>query len=98
MRTFTGAIVSNRMRRTVVVRVERLRRHPKYRAYQRVSRRLKAHAEEALALQMGDVGRIAETRPLSREKRWKVTEVIRRRAPTGQESEVTGVEAPGTGL
>lgn len=87
MRTLQGVITSNRMAKTVVVRVDRLRRHPKYRKYERVSSHLKAHAEDAASLLPGDVVRIAETRPLSKEKRWRVYEVVRRaRARAVQEA------------
>lgn len=78
MRILQGTVASNRMSKTVVVRVDRLRRHPKYRKYERVSSRFKAHAEDAGALHPGDVVRIVETRPLSKDKRWRVREVIRR--------------------
>lgn len=81
MRILQGTVISNRMTKTVVVRVVRLVRHPLYRKYYRLSRAYKAHAEDAAAHQPGDVVRIAETRPRSKEKRWKVVEVIER-APT----------------
>lgn len=78
MRTLQGAIVSNRMRRTVVVRVDRLTRHPKYRKYYRVSRKFKADVEDEKAYHLGDVVEIKEVRPISKEKRWRVVEVVRR--------------------
>lgn len=78
MRTFQGTIISNRMQKTVVVRVDRLRQHPKYRKYYRVSEKFKAHADGAPAYAIGDVVEIAETRPLSKEKRWKVVALVRR--------------------
>ncbi len=77
MRTLEGTIVSNRMQKTVVVRVDRLRQHPKYRKYYRVSRKFKAHVEDATSHAVGDRVEIVEARPLSREKRWKVARVIR---------------------
>lgn len=80
MRTFVGTVVSNRMRRTIVVRVDRLVRHPKYGKRYRAARRFKAHAEDERDYRPGDTVRIAETRPLSREKRWRVVGVIRRAA------------------
>lgn len=94
MRTLQGTIVSNRMAKTVVVRVERLVRHPLYRRYYRVSRRYKAHAEHAVEYQVGDVVRIVETRPLSKEKRWKVVEVVKG-APTGEPEHEDVGETPG---
>lgn len=90
MRTLEGTIVSNRMAKTVVVRVDRLRRHPKYRKYYRTSRKFKAHAGDAIDCQIGDAVRIVETRPLSRHKRWKVSEVIRRAPAAGGEPEAGG--------
>lgn len=89
MRTLTGTIVSNRMARTVVVRVERLIRHRTYGKYHRRSRRFKAHAEDAAACRIGDVVEIQETRPLSREKRWRVLRVVRP-APAPAAAEVSG--------
>lgn len=88
MRTLQGTIVSNRMSKTVVVRVERLVRHPTYRKYYRLSRTYKAHAENAAEYRPGDVVRIAETRPLSKEKRWKVMGLVRRSEPVGGEAPV----------
>ena len=90
MRTLEGTIVSNRMAKSVVVRVDRLRRHPKYRKHYRTSRKFKAHADEALDCQVGDAVRIVETRPLSRHKRWKVSEVIRRVPAAGGAPEAGG--------
>lgn len=78
MRTLTGTIVSNKMMRTVVVRVDRLRQHPKYRKFYRVSKKYKAHVEDAKSYRPGDVVRIQETRPYSKEKRWRVVDVVKR--------------------
>lgn len=77
-RTLQGTVVSNRMVKTVVVRVDRLRKHSKYQKYQRVSQRFKAHAEDAQSFGIGDVVLIEESRPLSKEKRWRVKEVVRK--------------------
>ncbi|MFQ6099840.1 MAG: 30S ribosomal protein S17 [Anaerolineae bacterium] len=73
----TGRVVSDKMDKTVVVRVERLVRHPRYGKVLRRSKKYKAHDEEN-ACRVGDVVRIVESRPLSREKRWRVEEVLRR--------------------
>lgn len=78
MRTLQGTILSNKMTRTVVVRVDRLRQHPKYRKFYRVSKKYKAHVDDSSAFQLGDVVRIQESRPYSKEKRWKVTVLVRR--------------------
>ena len=76
-RTKVGRVTSDKMDRTVVVSVERLRRHPVYKRVVRLSSKFKAHDEENAA-RVGDTVRIEESRPLSREKRWRVVEVIAR--------------------
>jgi len=76
-RTKVGRVVSDKMDKTVVVSVERLRRHPIYKRVVRLSSRFKAHDEGNLA-KVGDTVRIEESRPLSRDKRWSVTEIIAR--------------------
>lgn len=70
-----GKVVSDKMDKTVVVEVETLRRHPRYKKVVRYRKRFKAHDGENAAKE-GDKVKIMETRPLSREKRWKVIEVI----------------------
>ncbi len=89
MRAFEGIIISKRMAKTAVVRVDRLRRHPKYRKAFRTSRKYKAHVEDAIACGVGDRVRIAETRPLSKGKRWKVMGVVRRALTDEVESEAS---------
>lgn len=76
-RTKVGRVVSDKMDKTVVVSVERLRRHPIYKRVVRLSSKFKAHDEENAA-RVGDTVRIQESRPLSREKRWRVIEVVAR--------------------
>ncbi len=71
----TGIVVSNRMDKTVVVRIDRSKRHRLYGKTMRVTQRYKAH-DENNECRLGDVVKIAETRPLSREKRWRVVEVV----------------------
>jgi small subunit ribosomal protein S17 len=71
MRKLTGTIVSDKMTKTRVVRVARLKKHPKYLRYYNVSKKFKAH-DEAEEYKTGDKVVIEETRPLSREKRWKI--------------------------
>lgn len=72
-----GQVVSDKMQQTVVVVVEVVRRHRLYGKPLRQRRRYKAHDEQS-ACRIGDVVRIEETRPLSKEKRWRVVEVLRR--------------------
>ena len=76
-RSKVGRVVSDKMDKTVVVSVERLRRHPIYKRVFRLSSKFKAHDEENTA-RVGDTVRIEESRPLSREKRWTVVEVVAR--------------------
>ena len=76
-RTKVGRVVSDKMDKTVVVSVERLRRHAIYKRVVRLSSKFKAHDQENTA-RVGDTVRIEESRPLSREKRWTVVEVVAR--------------------
>ncbi len=71
-----GVVVSNKMDKTVVVAVETMKRHPLYGKTIRRSKKYKAHdAENRCAV--GDRVRIRETRPLSKDKRWEVEEILR---------------------
>jgi small subunit ribosomal protein S17 len=70
-----GVVVSNKMQKTVVVAVETFKRHRIYKKILRQTRRFKVH-DENNACALGDIVRIVETRPLSREKRWRVAEVL----------------------
>jgi small subunit ribosomal protein S17 len=73
----TGTVVSTKMDKTVVVRIDRSKRHRLYGKTLRVTRRYKAH-DEKNECNLGDLVRIAETRPLSREKRWRVVEIVQK--------------------
>jgi small subunit ribosomal protein S17 len=75
-KSMVGTVVSNKMDKTVVVIVERLARHPVYKKVIKLRKRFKAHDADN-ACQMGDVVRIVESRPLSKEKRWVVEEIVR---------------------
>lgn len=74
-KTLVGRVVSNRMDKTVVVSVETLQRHPLYGKVIRRRKRYKAH-DEGNTCQIGDLVRMVESRPLSKEKRWVVTEIL----------------------
>ena len=76
-KTRVGRVVSNKMDKTVVVAVETFKRHPLYRKTIRRAVKYKAH-DEKNECGLGDIVRIIETRPLSREKRWRVGEIITR--------------------
>ena len=71
-----GLVTSDKMTKTVVVRVERLVRHPKYKRY--IRRRAKFMAHNELEAKTGDTVRIIETRPMSARKRWRVIEIIQK--------------------
>jgi len=73
----TGTVVSNKMDKTVVVSVESIGRHPLYGRTVRTSKKYKAHDEENIC-NVGDRVKIMETRPLSKDKRWRVVEVVRK--------------------
>jgi small subunit ribosomal protein S17 len=76
-KTRVGKVVSDKMHKTVVVEVETTGRHPLYGKVVRHSKRFKAH-DEAGAAHLGDKVVIAETRPLSKDKRWRVAQVLER--------------------
>ena len=76
-KTRTGLVVSDKMQKTVVVAIERRVQHPVYGKMVTRTRRVKAHDEENTA-KTGDTVRIAETRPLSKDKRWRVVEIVER--------------------
>jgi small subunit ribosomal protein S17 len=73
----TGLVVSDKMDKTVVVAIERRVPHPIYGKMITRTKRLKAHDEENSA-KVGDTVRIVETRPLSKDKRWRLVEIIDR--------------------
>ena len=72
-----GKVVSDKMDKTIVVAVERSTRHPLYGKIIRKTKKYKAHDEEN-ACRIGDKVRIMETRPLSRDKRWRLVEIVER--------------------
>ncbi len=69
-----GIVTSNRMEKTAVVRLDRAYQHPLYGKTVRSSQKVKAH--DIVGCDIGDTVEIMETRPLSREKRWRVTRII----------------------
>jgi len=71
-----GQVTSNKMDKTVVVVVKRSKRHPLYKKVIRIRKKFKAH-DAANACQIGDLVRIVESRPLSKEKRWVVDEILK---------------------
>ena len=76
-KTKEGVVVSDKMTKTRVVRIERVYRHPRYERVITRSKRLKAH-DETNASKVGDRVLIEETRPLSKDKRWRIRQVLAR--------------------
>jgi small subunit ribosomal protein S17 len=93
-RTVVGRVVSNKMDKSVTVAVERLIRHPVYGKFIRRTTKLMAH-DETNACREGDRVAIAECRPYSRRKCWRVVEIVARALPGGDEggAETAGTEA-----
>ena len=80
-RTLRGVVVSDRMTKTITVRVERVYKHAKYKKYIRQHDKYHAHDENDTA-RTGDEVEIAETRPTSKIKRWRLVSVLRRAVMT----------------
>jgi small subunit ribosomal protein S17 len=78
-KTREGVVVSDKMTKTRVVLIERVYRHPRYERVVKRSKKLKAH-DEANQSKAGDRVLIEETRPLSKEKRWRIRQVLGRSA------------------
>jgi small subunit ribosomal protein S17 len=76
-KTMVGRVVSDKMDKTIVVAVQRLARHRVYKRVLRLTSKFKAHDEDNTA-RVGDRVRIEESRPMSREKRWRLVEVVSR--------------------
>lgn len=74
-KTRVGTVISDRMDKTVVVRVQTLKEHPRYKKVVRQSSRFKVHDEQNQCT-VGDRVRIVETRPLSHDKRWRLLEIV----------------------
>ncbi|MFH1826615.1 MAG: 30S ribosomal protein S17 [bacterium] len=71
----TGVVTSNKMQKTAVVEIERKYRHPFYQKVVKTTNKLKAH-DEKNECQIGDKVEIMETRPLSKDKRWRVVKIL----------------------
>ena len=74
-RTLTGTVVSDKMAKTIVVRVEEIKEHPKYKRKYKFHKKYKAHDENS-EYHMGDTVIIEEARPISKEKKWVVVKKI----------------------
>jgi len=76
-KTRVGKVVSDRMDKTIVVSIERLVKHPQYGRYVRRRSKFKVH-DEKNECKMGDTVRFMETRPISKDKRWRFVEIVER--------------------
>ena len=74
-KTIIGKVVSNKMQKTIVVAVERKVMHPKYGKFIKMTSKFKAH-DEKNECNMNDIVKLMETRPLSKDKRWRLLEII----------------------
>src|SRR5579871_5055561 len=87
-----GEVVSTKMTKTIIVEVSRRVPHPLYKRIVNKRKKFYAHDEQGTA-KMGDIVRIIECRPLSRLKRWRLEEVVRRAAQVGTQPEELDVKA-----
>ncbi len=78
-KTLVGVVISDKMDKTVVVMVNRIVLHPKYKKYIKKRTKVKAH-DEKNECRIGDKVLLMETRPLSKEKRWRVRQILERAA------------------
>ena len=74
-RVLTGRVVSDRMEKSIVVAISRRTQHPLYKKYITRTKKVKAH-DERNECQMGDLVRVIESRPISKEKRWRLLEIL----------------------
>jgi small subunit ribosomal protein S17 len=84
-KTRTGTVISDKMDKTVVVSVESLRRHTRYKKVVKDVSKFKVH-DETNNCKVGDVVKIVETRPLSKDKNWRVVKIIGRKEVVEKES------------
>ncbi len=93
-KTLIGYVVSTAMKKTIVVQVTRQKSHPMYGRV--ISRSLKFYAhDEKNSANVGDVVRLEETRPLSKLKRWRLVDIVRRAVLVGPEAVTPGQEEAG---
>lgn len=74
---FVGTVISDKMQKTIIVKITRLAKHPKYGKIIKRYNKFKAHDEKGIA-KTGDTVRIEETRPISKDKRFRVLEVVKK--------------------
>jgi len=71
----TGSVVSDKMQKTVVIKITRRKLHPLYKKYVTKSKKIKAH-DERNECSIGDIVRVIESRPLSKDKNWRLLEIV----------------------
>lgn len=76
-KVFQGRVVSDKMDKTIVIQVDGRKVHPLYKKYVRFSKKLKAHDEQNEA-HVGDTVRVVESRPMSKDKAWRLFEIVER--------------------
>jgi small subunit ribosomal protein S17 len=76
-KTLVGTVVGNKMEKTIVVRIDRRKLHPLYKKYITRTKKIKAH-DEGNICQIGDLVKVIESRPLSKDKRWSLLEVLKK--------------------
>ena len=74
-KTLTGSVVSDKMQKTIVIKITRRKLHPLYKKYVTKSNKIKAH-DERNDCSIGDIVRVIESRPLSKDKSWRLLEIV----------------------
>ena len=74
-KVLTGSVVSDKMQKTVVIRITRRKLHPLYKKYVTKTKKIKAH-DERNECSIGDIVRVIESRPLSKDKNWRLLEIV----------------------
>lgn len=74
-KTLTGSVVSDKMEKTIVIKITRRKLHPLYKKYITKSKKIKAH-DERNDCSIGDIVRVIESRPLSKDKSWRLLEIV----------------------
>ena len=74
-KTLTGSVVSDKMQKTIVIKITRRKLHPLYKKYITKSKKIKAH-DERNDCSIGDIVRVIESRPLSKDKSWRLLEIV----------------------
>ena len=74
-KTLTGSVVSDKMQKTIVIKITRRKLHPLYKKYVTKSKKIKVH-DERNECSIGDIVRVIESRPLSKDKSWRLLEIV----------------------